>query len=40
MEQLNIFALFTCDNDFVVQEDGNNCAHTMLVKFLLYQLKL
>ena len=23
MEQLNIFALFTCDNDFVVQEDGN-----------------
>ena len=38
MELLNIFALFKCD-DFVVQEDGN-CAHTMLVKFLLYQLKL
>ena len=39
MEPLNIFALFTCDNDFVVQEDGN-CVHTLLVKFLLHQLKL
>lgn len=39
MEPLNIFALFTCDSDFVVQEDGNS-VDTMLVKFLLYQLKL
>ena len=32
MKLLNLFALFTWDNDFVVQKDGH-CVHTTLVKF-------